>query len=211
MAANGATRIDHQPLVNARSMKNMQTRKDVDFYGKLATAQSPKFMLAACSDSRVCPSHILNFQPGEVFVVRNIANIVPPFGTVVYTFLFRNVVKKIELCDLQVENICVIGHSCCGGIKALMSIPDDVTTDRSDRLAKQLVRLIDSGALDWVSVVLGMAEGAVLLDGEAAADCADLGPVHFGLVLLRLSPMTCLGFTAARLGVAASGGLLGVP
>ncbi|KAL6227294.1 hypothetical protein ACLB2K_001253 [Fragaria x ananassa] len=148
-------------------------------------------MLAACSDSRVCPSHILNFQPGEVFVVRNIANIVPPFGTV--------------------ENICVIGHSCCGGIKALMSIPDDVTTDRSDRLAKQLVRSIDSGALDWVSVVLGMAEGAVLLDREAAADCADLGPIHFGLVLLRLSPMTCLGFTAARLGVAASGGLLKVP
>lgn len=41
-----------------------------------------QFMVFACSDSRVCPSHILNFQPGEAFVVRNIANMVPPFDLV---------------------------------------------------------------------------------------------------------------------------------
>ncbi|GKC15530.1 carbonic anhydrase 2-like protein isoform X1, partial [Tanacetum coccineum] len=50
-------------------------------YGELATGQSPKFLVFACSDSRVCPSHILDFQPGEAFVVRNIANMVPPYDT----------------------------------------------------------------------------------------------------------------------------------
>ncbi|KAG6758984.1 hypothetical protein POTOM_035447 [Populus tomentosa] len=82
--------------------------KNPDLYGALAKGQSPKFMVFACSDSRVCPSHILNFQPGEAFVIRNIANMVPPYD--------------------KVENIVVIGHSCCGGIKGLMSIPDDGST-----------------------------------------------------------------------------------
>lgn len=41
-----------------------------------------QYMVFACSDSRVCPSHVLNFQPGDAFVVRNIANMVPPFDKV---------------------------------------------------------------------------------------------------------------------------------
>ncbi|XP_061986314.1 carbonic anhydrase, chloroplastic-like [Populus nigra] len=54
--------------------------KDPKLYGALAKGQSPKFLVFACSDSRVCPSHILNFQPGEAFMVRNIANMVPPYA-----------------------------------------------------------------------------------------------------------------------------------
>lgn len=41
-----------------------------------------QFLVFACSDSRVCPSHVLNFQPGDAFMVRNIANMVPPFDQV---------------------------------------------------------------------------------------------------------------------------------
>ncbi|KAJ4912054.1 hypothetical protein Rs2_06675 [Raphanus sativus] len=53
-------------------------------YGELAKGQSPKYMVFACSDSRVCPSHVLNFHPGDAFVVRNIANMVPPYDQVKY-------------------------------------------------------------------------------------------------------------------------------
>ncbi|RRT34774.1 hypothetical protein BHE74_00058596 [Ensete ventricosum] len=67
-------------------------------------------MVFACADSRVCPSVVLDFQPGEAFTVRNIANMVPPYD--------------------QVENIVVIGHSRCGGIKGLMSIKEDGTSSR---------------------------------------------------------------------------------
>ncbi|KAG2675850.1 hypothetical protein I3760_12G025900 [Carya illinoinensis] len=49
------------------------------FYDELAQGQEPKFLVFACSDSRVSPSIILNFKPGEAFVVRNIANLVPVF------------------------------------------------------------------------------------------------------------------------------------
>ncbi|KZV42545.1 carbonic anhydrase, chloroplastic-like [Dorcoceras hygrometricum] len=74
----------------------------------------------------VCPSHILNFQPGEAFVVRNIANMVPPFDKTKYSGMGAAI--EYAVVHLKVENILVIGHSCCGGIKGLMSIPDDGTT-----------------------------------------------------------------------------------
>ncbi|OIV93077.1 hypothetical protein TanjilG_20739 [Lupinus angustifolius] len=109
--------------------------KNPDLYGELAKGQSPKFMVFACSDSRVCPSHILDFQPGEAFVVRNIANMVPPFDKTKYSgagaaieYAVLHLKGYSKGYAIQVENIVVIGHSCCGGIKGLMSIPDDGTT-----------------------------------------------------------------------------------
>nr|AJA06256.1 beta-type carbonic anhydrase 1-like protein [Brassica juncea] len=92
-------------------------------YGELAKGQSPKYMVFACSDSRVCPSHVLNFQPGEAFVVRNIANMVPPFDKVKYGGVGAAI--EYAVLHLKVENIVVIGHSACGGIKGLMSFPLD--------------------------------------------------------------------------------------
>ncbi|KAI3670063.1 hypothetical protein L6452_41660 [Arctium lappa] len=91
-------------------------------YGELAKGQSPKFMVFACSDSRVCPSHVLDFQPGEAFVVRNVANIVPPFDQTKYAGVGAAV--EYAVLHLKVEQIVVIGHSRCGGIKGLMTFPD---------------------------------------------------------------------------------------
>ncbi|KAK7252372.1 hypothetical protein RIF29_36271 [Crotalaria pallida] len=106
--------------------KTEKFEKNPDLYGELAKGQSPKFMVFACSDSRVCPSHILDFQPGEAFVVRNIANMVPPYDKTKYSGAGAAI--EYAVLHLKVENIVVIGHSCCGGIKGLMSIPDDGTT-----------------------------------------------------------------------------------
>ncbi|KAL6547295.1 hypothetical protein OROMI_023016 [Orobanche minor] len=100
--------------------------KNPDLYEELAKGQSPKFLVFACSDSRVCPSHVLNFQPGEAFMVRNIASMVPPFDRKKYSGMGAAI--EYAVIHLKVENILVIGHSCCGGIKGLMSIPDDGTT-----------------------------------------------------------------------------------
>ncbi|KAL2233614.1 UNVERIFIED_CONTAM: Carbonic anhydrase, chloroplastic [Sesamum indicum] len=100
--------------------------KNPALYGQLAKGQAPKFLVFACSDSRVCPSHVLNFQPGEAFMVRNIANMVPPFDKTKYSGVGAAI--EYAVLHLKVENILVIGHSCCGGIKGLMSIPEDATT-----------------------------------------------------------------------------------
>ncbi|GJM98569.1 hypothetical protein PR202_ga15594 [Eleusine coracana subsp. coracana] len=54
-------------------------RENISNCQSLAEQQTPKFMVVACADSRVCPTSILGFQPGEAFTVRNVANLVPPY------------------------------------------------------------------------------------------------------------------------------------
>uniref|UniRef100_A0A1D1XG64 Carbonic anhydrase n=1 Tax=Anthurium amnicola TaxID=1678845 RepID=A0A1D1XG64_9ARAE len=100
--------------------------KKPEVFKALAEGQSPKFMVFACSDSRVCPSHVLGFQPGEAFVVRNIANIVPPYDPAKYAGVGAAV--EYAVVHLKVENIVVVGHSRCGGIDRLMSHKDDGST-----------------------------------------------------------------------------------
>lgn len=97
--------------------------KNPDLFDKLAHGQRPKFLVFACSDSRVSPDIILNFQPGEAFMVRNIANMVPPFDQIRHTGV--GAVLEYGITALEIPNILVIGHSECGGIKRLMEHPED--------------------------------------------------------------------------------------
>lgn len=106
--------------------KGEKYEKNPALFAELAKGQSPKFMVFACADSRVCPSHVLGFQPGEAFVVRSVANMVPPYDKIRYSSVGAAI--EYAVLHLKVENIVVIGHSACGGIKALMSIPDDGPT-----------------------------------------------------------------------------------
>ncbi|KAJ7545591.1 hypothetical protein O6H91_08G002400 [Diphasiastrum complanatum] len=89
--------------------------KQPGLFNQLKKGQSPKFMVFACSDSRVCPTTILGFEPGEAFVVRNVANKIPPWDKSGYPG------SSAALLHLKVSNILVIGHSRCGGIHALIS------------------------------------------------------------------------------------------
>ena len=88
----------------------------------LKNGQSPKILVIACSDSRVDPAIILNCKPGDLFVVRNVANLVPPYenddghhGT--------SAALEFAVCDLEVKHIIIFGHSSCGGINALVTNP----------------------------------------------------------------------------------------
>ncbi|KAI3827866.1 hypothetical protein L1987_01953 [Smallanthus sonchifolius] len=104
------------------SFKKHKYLENLECYQELAEAQAPKFLVISCADSRVCPSYILGFQPGEAFVVRNVANLVPPFKNGPCE---TNAALEFSVNTLEVENILVIGHSCCGGIRALMSMEDE--------------------------------------------------------------------------------------
>ncbi|XWS40742.1 hypothetical protein CRYUN_Cryun17cG0021600 [Craigia yunnanensis] len=106
--------------------KREKYEKNPSLYAELAKGQSPKYMIVACSDSRVCPSHVLDMQPGEAFVVRNVANMVPPYDQTKYSGTGSAI--EYAVLHLKVKEIVVIGHSACGGIKGLMSFPFDGTT-----------------------------------------------------------------------------------
>jgi len=81
--------------------------------------QSPKTLVIACADSRVDPATIFNAGPGELFVVRNVANLAPPFEQGAG---FHGVSAAIEFAVLQlkVETILVLGHAQCGGVAAAL-------------------------------------------------------------------------------------------
>ncbi|KAL1537132.1 carbonic anhydrase [Salvia divinorum] len=105
------------------TFKREKYEKNPALYGELAKGQSPPYMIFACSDSRVCPSHILDLQPGEAFVVRNVANLVPPFDKTKYSGVGAAI--EYAVLHLKVNEIVVMGHSTCGGIKGVMSFPYD--------------------------------------------------------------------------------------
>ncbi|XP_058007262.1 beta carbonic anhydrase 5, chloroplastic isoform X2 [Hevea brasiliensis] len=121
---NGSKLFDEMKL-RFLSFKKHKYMENLEHFENLAKGQAPKFMVIACADSRVCPSSILGFQPGEAFVVRNVANMVPSYESGPSE---TNAALEFAVNSLKVENILVIGHSCCGGIRALMSMHDDVET-----------------------------------------------------------------------------------
>lgn len=82
--------------------------------------QSPKVMVVACADSRVDPTRIFDSAPGEMFVMRNVANLVPPYEADGATH-GSSAAIEFAVTQLEVEHIVVLGHARCGGITASLS------------------------------------------------------------------------------------------
>jgi len=95
-----------------------------DLFEELKEGQKPHTFYIGCSDSRIVPNLITQTMPGEIFVVRNIANIVPPFEINDGTYKCTASVLEYAVKYLEVENILVCGHSNCGGLKALFYPPE---------------------------------------------------------------------------------------
>jgi carbonic anhydrase len=82
--------------------------------------QSPKTLIVSCCDSRVDPALVLDCSPGDLFVIRNVANVVPPADTGNTGHHGTSAALEFGVCNLKVENIVVLGHAQCGGIRALV-------------------------------------------------------------------------------------------
>jgi len=90
-----------------------------ELFEELKEEQNPHTFYIGCSDSRIIPNLITKTLPGEVFVLRNIANIIPPYSINDATYKCSASVLEYAVQALEVENIVICGHSNCGGLKAL--------------------------------------------------------------------------------------------
>jgi carbonic anhydrase len=100
--------------------KNEWFHKQENVNRDLFSEQAPKTLVIACSDSRVDPAILFGTDPGDMFVIRNVANLVPPF---VKDSSFHGISAAVEyaVLGLNVRDIIILGHSHCGGIHALIS------------------------------------------------------------------------------------------
>lgn len=111
--------------------KNVLPHK-LDMFARLANGQQPDVLFIACSDSRVAPNWFASTDPGDLFVIRNVGNLVPPCGD-----NHHSVAAAIDfsLLNLKIKHIVVCGHSGCGAIHALA---DGIEKVKSEHLKSWL-------------------------------------------------------------------------
>jgi carbonic anhydrase len=102
-------------LLENKAWAQEMIQEDPDFFKRLSELQTPEFLWIGCSDSRVPANQITGTQPGEIFVHRNIANLV------VNTDINMLSVLQYAVEVLKVQHVIVVGHYGCGGVKAAMS------------------------------------------------------------------------------------------
>ena len=196
-----ALRITHRPsrqhplIVRLSSgFRRFQHRwyhPEEPLFQELRHGQNPQALVIACSDSRVDPVLLTDSRPGDLFVVRNVANLVLPYvpggGALGQSAALEYAVKH-----LQVRDIIVMGHACCGGIHALVKA-------RARYLAGELRREAEEDEFigPWVSVAVRAIEKVEELDrkaggpGLSSADKAracELWSVRFSLENLLTFP-----------------------
>ncbi len=120
---------------NNLAWANSITEKDPEFFSRLSGQQAPEYLWIGCSDSRVPANQIIDLPPGEVFVHRNIANVV------VHTDLNCLSVIQFAVEVLKIKHIIVCGHYGCGGVRAAMENTPHGLIDNWLRHIKDIARL----------------------------------------------------------------------
>ena len=116
---SGCRDISHLLAGIKRFRKNFYEENSTLMRGLVENGQFPPALVISCSDSRVDPSLLTQAEPGQLFIVRNVANLVPPYDP---SHHFDGAGAAIEYAvrDLKVDHIIILGHAHCGGIKAML-------------------------------------------------------------------------------------------
>lgn len=149
-----------------RRFKYRHFAPHIEHYAELAThGQHPDIMVVSCCDSRVDPETLFSAMPGELFVVRNIANIVPPFET---TGQYHGVSAALEFAalNLRVKHIVVLGHSGCGGIGACLE--QSAARQTEAKFISNWMSILDKARADVVAADAGRSIPEMRADLERA-------------------------------------------
>ena len=114
---------EYEELINGyREFRHEYLGKPFNAYRKWAAkGQSPKIMIIACSDSRINPAILTHAGLGDIFMVNNVANIVPPYKEGKNTHHSTSSAIEYAVNHMEVSHIIIMGHSGCGGIQALLN------------------------------------------------------------------------------------------
>jgi carbonic anhydrase len=151
-------------------------------YADLAESQSPETMIIGCCDSRVSPQVIFDAGPGEIFVVRNVANLVPPYETA-GQYHGTSAALEFAVQALKVKHIVVLGHARCGGIRAFAGAGAPLSP--GDFIGR------------WMSMIAPAAE-RVRAEGGADDDLRRLELAAIELSLANLMTFPCVSILVAR-------------
>ncbi len=183
-----------------RGWADSMTRTDPEFFSRLAQQQAPRFLWIGCSDSRVPANQILGLMPGEIFVHRNVANVV------VHSDLNCLSVIQFALDVLKIRHIIVTGHYGCGGVRA--ALHDDKlglidnwlrhVQDVRNRNREELRQLKDDHArhmrlceLNVLAQAINVGETTLLHDAWARGQEVSVHSLIYGLdngILRSLGP-----------------------
>lgn len=166
-------------------------RRQRERWEQLSQGQSPKVMVIACSDSRVDPAQIFDTVPGEIFVVRNVANLVPPFETGGGR---HGVSAALEFAvtQLEVPEIVVLGHGACGGVHAALTRRFADAEPGAGGFIAHWVDMLDE-ARDRIVAEHG--------DGPEAVRALELESVRVSLANLRTFPWVAEREAAGKLAI----------
>jgi carbonic anhydrase len=150
-----------------RRFRERDWARERERWSELAEGQSPKVMILSCADSRVDPAQIFDARPGEMFVVRNIAALAPPYET---SRGFHGVSAALEFAvtQLRVGEILVMGHGLCGGCAAALTGDFDDTEPGEGHFIADWVRML-SDARDLVRSRHSELDRDAFLDMEREA------------------------------------------
>jgi carbonic anhydrase len=162
-----------------RRFREHDWARERERWSELAEGQSPKVMVIACSDSRVEPSQIFDVKPGEIFVVRNVAALAPPYET---SRGLHGVSAALEFAvtQLGVTELLVMGHGLCGGCAAALTGQFADTEPGEGHFIADWVRMLD-GAREKVRAAHSELDGEAFLEMEQEA-------VKISLANLRTFP-----------------------
>lgn len=118
---------------------------------QLAEKQTPQIAIVSCCDSRVDPGILFDVEPGDIFVIRNVANLVPPFETK-GDYHGTSAALEFAVTCLQVKQVVVLGHANCGGIRALMENDTSIKSDGFIYSWMQLAALAKKEVLERIDL-----------------------------------------------------------
>jgi carbonic anhydrase len=167
--------VEHQSLYN----------------GLVSNGQRPKVAVIACADSRVDPAIVLQVEPGDIFAIRNVANLVPPYEeTDDQAYHGTSASLEFAVTELGVEHVVVFGHAYCAGIQAM------IDTQKGNHVSGRFVAL-------WTSIAAKAYETAKSENpeatGETLARCCERHAVLVSLENLKTFPFIQAGLEAGTL------------